>query len=72
MNFVKGNFPLSVIVLSVPGKLIDIDYLFYQTGKTLQDVHSNSEETDQMLEDVGTEEELEDEGFEDTGFDPTA
>lgn len=53
MTFVKANFPLSVIVLSVPGELIGIDYLFCQTGKALQVVHPDSEETDQMLEDVG-------------------
>ncbi|XP_023272892.1 uncharacterized protein LOC111663071 [Seriola lalandi dorsalis] len=34
------------------GELIRIDYLFRQTGKALQDVHPDSEETDQMLEDA--------------------
>ncbi|XP_030248701.1 uncharacterized protein LOC115566827 isoform X3 [Sparus aurata] len=53
------------------GELIGIDYLFRQTGKALQDVHPDLEETDQMLEDVSTEEGLEDEGFDDTDFDPT-
>ncbi|KAJ8340737.1 hypothetical protein SKAU_G00353700 [Synaphobranchus kaupii] len=53
------------------GELIGIDYLYRQTGRAMQDVHPDSEETDEMLEDVGTEEELEDEGFEDAGLDPT-
>ncbi|KAL1246953.1 hypothetical protein QQF64_034540 [Cirrhinus molitorella] len=53
------------------GELIGIDYLYRQTGRALQDVQPDSEETEQMLEDVGTEEELEDEGFEDSGLDPT-
>ncbi|AWP06232.1 Hypothetical protein SMAX5B_001849 [Scophthalmus maximus] len=38
------------------GELICIDYLYRQTGQALQDVHPDSEETEQMLEDVGTEE----------------
>ncbi|TKS65405.1 hypothetical protein D9C73_027938 [Collichthys lucidus] len=53
------------------GELLGIDYLYSQTGKALQDVHPDSEETEALLEDVGTEEELEDEGFEDSGLDPT-
>ncbi len=57
--------------MSVPGELIGIDYLYRQTGRALQDVQPDSEETEQMLEDVGTQEELEDEGFEDSGLDPT-
>lgn len=55
----------------VPGELIGVDYLYRQTGKALQDVQPDSEETEQMLEDVGTEEELEDEGFIDADLDPT-
>ncbi|RXN37609.1 hypothetical protein ROHU_001892 [Labeo rohita] len=54
------------------GELIGIDYLYRQTGRALQDVQPDSEETEQMLEDVGTEEELEDEGFEDSSLDLTA
>ncbi len=57
--------------MSVPGELIGIDYLYRQTGRALQDVQPDSEETEQMLEDVGTQEMLEDEGFEDSGLDPT-
>ncbi|XP_026179825.1 uncharacterized protein LOC113140248 [Mastacembelus armatus] len=53
------------------GKLIGIEYLYQQTGRAMQDINPDTEETDQMLEDVGTEEELEDEGFEDAGVDPT-
>ncbi|XP_053276425.1 uncharacterized protein LOC128438075 [Pleuronectes platessa] len=53
------------------GELIGIDYLYRQTGRPLQDVHPDSEETDQMLEDVCPEEQLEDEGFEDALLDPT-
>ncbi|CAL8240335.1 unnamed protein product [Merluccius merluccius] len=53
------------------GELIGIDYLYRQTGRAMQDVDPDSEETDQMLEDVGTEADLEDEGFEDAGLDPT-
>ncbi|KAK0151033.1 hypothetical protein N1851_007824 [Merluccius polli] len=53
------------------GELIGIDYLYRQTGRAMQDVHPDSEETDQMLEDVGTEADLKDEGFEDAGLDPT-
>ena len=70
-TFSESQIFLSVFVLSVPGEIIGIDYLLHQTGKALQHVHPDLEETDQMLEDVGTEEVLEDEGFEDTGFDPT-
>ncbi|XP_035493816.1 uncharacterized protein LOC118312883 [Scophthalmus maximus] len=48
---------------------------FTLTGQALQDVHPDSEETEQMLEDVGTEEELDVESFEDAGLslslDPT-
>ncbi|KAM4562525.1 uncharacterized protein PAE49_010963 [Odontesthes bonariensis] len=53
------------------GELLGMDYLYSQTGKALQDVHPDSEETEALLEDVGTEEELEDEGFEESGLDPT-
>ncbi|XP_060927146.1 uncharacterized protein LOC133001557 [Limanda limanda] len=53
------------------GELIGIDYLYRQTGRPLQDVRPDSEETDQMLEDVCAEEQLEDEGFEDAVLDPT-
>ncbi|XP_072219001.1 uncharacterized protein [Leuresthes tenuis] len=53
------------------GELLGIDYLYSQTGKAIQDVHPDSEETEALLEDVGTEEELEDEGFEESGLDPT-
>ncbi|KAF0037824.1 hypothetical protein F2P81_010698 [Scophthalmus maximus] len=58
----------------LPGELICIDYLYRQTGQALQDVHPDSEETEQMLEDVGTEE-LDVESIEDAGLslslDPT-
>ncbi|CAB1460701.1 unnamed protein product [Pleuronectes platessa] len=52
------------------GELIGIDYLFRQTGRPLQDVHPDSEETEQMLEDVCLEEHG-DEGFVDAVYDPT-
>lgn len=71
MHYLKVNFSLSTIVSPVPGELIGVDYLYSQTGKALQGVHPDSEETEALLEDVGTEEELEDEGFDDTGLDPT-
>jgi len=71
MNFMKSKFSSVLFFLSVPGELIGIDYLYRQTGRALQDVQPDSEETEQMLEDVGTEEDLEDEGFEDAGMDPT-
>lgn len=71
MNSLKGNFPLLCSTVSVPGELIGVDYLYRQTGKAMQDVDPDSEETDQMLEDVGSEEDLEDEGFGDAGLDLT-
>ncbi|XP_053301817.1 uncharacterized protein LOC128460597 [Pleuronectes platessa] len=52
------------------GELIGIDYLFRQTGRPLQDIQPDSEETEQMLDDVCTEEQG-DEGFEDAVYDPT-
>lgn len=65
------NFPPSIVLPPVPGELLGVDYLYSQTGKALQDVHRDSEETEALLEDVGTEEEPEDEGFEESGLDPT-
>lgn len=70
MNVLRANFPLSIL-LSVPGELIGIDYLYHQTGRALQDVNPDSEETEEMLEDVAAEEDVEDEGFGDADSDPT-
>ncbi|KAJ8364878.1 hypothetical protein SKAU_G00137090 [Synaphobranchus kaupii] len=47
------------------GELIGIQYLFRQTGQTMQDMHPDSEEANQMQQDLTVEEEQEDEGFED-------
>ena len=43
--------------------LIVIDYLYLQTGKCMQDMDPEGEETEQLLEDLGDE--AEDEGFTD-------
>ncbi|XP_060882476.1 uncharacterized protein LOC132954049 [Labrus mixtus] len=53
------------------GELIGIDYLYRQTGRAMQNVDPETEETEQLLEDVAVEEEPEDEGFDDGGHDPT-
>ncbi|XP_060943163.1 uncharacterized protein LOC133020572 [Limanda limanda] len=53
------------------GELIGIDYLYRQTGRALQDVRPDSEETDKMLEDVCLEEQLENAGLDPTQYDPT-
>ncbi|CAL8378943.1 unnamed protein product [Arctogadus glacialis] len=45
------------------GELIGIDYLYLQTGKCMQDMDPEGEETEQLLEDL--EDEAEDEGFTD-------
>ncbi|XP_051797276.1 uncharacterized protein LOC110970686 isoform X4 [Acanthochromis polyacanthus] len=37
------------------GELIGIDYLFRQTGRAMQNMEPDTEETDHMLEDLGTE-----------------
>ena len=50
-------------LFTIPGELLGTGCLYSQTGKALQDVHPDSEETEALLEDVGTEEEVEDEGF---------
>nr|XP_020514699.1 uncharacterized protein LOC110003528 [Labrus bergylta] len=52
------------------GELIGIDYLYRQTGRAMQNVDPETEETEQLLEDVAVEE-PEDEGFDDGGHDPT-
>ncbi|XP_051800343.1 mucin-7-like isoform X4 [Acanthochromis polyacanthus] len=64
--FLKNSVQLSLL-----GELIGIDYLFRQTGRAMQNMEPDTEETDHMLEDLGTEEDLEDEGFEDANVDPT-
>ncbi|KAJ8341955.1 hypothetical protein SKAU_G00342460 [Synaphobranchus kaupii] len=53
------------------GELIGVEYLLRQTGKPMQDMDQESEDTDELLEDVGVEEEQEDEGFQDYDLDPT-
>ncbi|CAL8378935.1 unnamed protein product [Arctogadus glacialis] len=45
------------------GGLIGIDYLYLQTGKCMQDMDPEGEETEQLLEDLADE--AEDEGFTD-------
>ena len=47
------------ILFSFPGELIGIDYLYMQTGKCMQDMDPEGEETEQLLEDLA------DEGFTD-------
>ena len=51
------------MLFSFPGELIGIDYLYMQTGKCMQDMDPEGEETEQLLEDLGDE--AEDEGFTD-------
>ncbi|XP_060905128.1 uncharacterized protein LOC132982594 [Labrus mixtus] len=53
------------------GELIGIDYLYCQTGRAMQNVDPETEETEQLLEDVAVEEEPENEGFDDGVHDPT-
>ena len=64
-----GSTHVDVLILliptlfSFPGELIGIDYLYMQTGKGLQDMDPEGEETEQLLEDLADKEE--DEGFPD-------
>ena len=51
------------IFFSFPEGLIGIDYLYMQTGKCMQDMDPEGEETEQLLKDLGDE--AEDEGFPD-------
>lgn len=53
------------------GELIGLQYLFRQTGRALQDMHPDSEETAQLVEEHEVEEEEVDEGFSDLAADPT-
>ncbi|KAJ8382141.1 hypothetical protein SKAU_G00029200 [Synaphobranchus kaupii] len=53
------------------GEVIGVEYLLRQTGKPMQDMDQESEDTDELLEDVGIKEEQEDEGFQDYALDPT-
>ena len=49
MHYLKVTFPPSVVLSPVPGELLGVDYLYSQTGKALQDVHPDSEETEALL-----------------------
>ena len=68
-NINMGSTHVDVLILlikmlfSFPGELIGIDYLYMQTGKCMQDMDPEGEETEQLLEDLGDE--AEDEGFTD-------
>ncbi|KAJ8382143.1 hypothetical protein SKAU_G00029210 [Synaphobranchus kaupii] len=53
------------------GELIGVEYLLRQTGKPMQDMDLESEDTDELPEDLCIEEEQEDEGFQDYALDPT-
>ncbi|CAL8237725.1 unnamed protein product, partial [Lota lota] len=51
------------------GELIGIDYLYRQTGSSMQDVDPDSEDTEKLLEDL--DDDAEDEGFREDTADPT-
>ncbi|XP_067283577.1 uncharacterized protein [Pseudorasbora parva] len=53
------------------GELIGVQYLFQQTGQSLQDMNPDSEQTAELIEDLSVEERDEDEGFCDISEDHT-
>lgn len=55
----------------VSGELIGVQYLFQQTGQSLQDMNPDSEQTAELIEDLNVEERDEDEGFCDISEDHT-
>ncbi|XP_055065387.2 uncharacterized protein [Misgurnus anguillicaudatus] len=53
------------------GELIGVQYLFQQTGRALQDMNPDSEQTAELIEELDVEEREEDEGFFDINEDHT-
>nr|XP_055039096.1 uncharacterized protein LOC129426670 [Misgurnus anguillicaudatus] len=53
------------------GELIGVQYLFHQTGRALQDMSPDSEQTAELVEELDVEEREEDEGFFDINEDHT-
>ncbi|CAL8310590.1 unnamed protein product [Gadus morhua 'NCC'] len=53
------------------GELIGVDYLYRQTGNSMQDMDPEFEGTEQLLEDLALGDEAEDEGFQEDVIDPT-
>ena len=59
------------LLFSFPGELIGVDYLYRQTGNSMQDMDPEFEGTEQLLEDLALGDEAEDDGFQEDVIDPT-